>query len=169
MNSSEDAVLSARELYLSTGDVRFAAIAIGKAGSHDLPEWALVACRKYATEVANARPSRRKKTMNEGQLKRGYNENAYEKLLDRFELDHRLEFETELKALEAELNVAVDDAEAFRKWMRRQWSEDVTPEEPWIDDGREEPLTITMRHRRLHERALLTARGHRPRPVQGQK
>jgi len=168
MTSREDAVLRARELYLKTNDVRFAAIAIGKAESHDLPEWALVACREYAMAVADARPNRRKRVMSEGRLKRGFNENAYEMVLDRFELDYRLDFETELRTLELKLNIALDDIEAFRKWMRRQWRDDVTPEEPWIDDGRAEPLTITMRHRRLQERALLTVRGHRPRPRQGQ-
>ena len=107
--------------------------------------------------------------MSEGQIKRNYNENAYEMLLDKFELDNSLIFEEELRALEGKLNVGADDLDAFRKWMRRQWALDVTPEEPWIDDGRQEPLTLTMRHRRLHERALLTIRGHRPRGGQGQK
>lgn len=70
----EDAYESARRLYESSGDIRYAAIAIGKArgdrmGWPDgIPEWAIEACKKYAEVVREATPLERKKLRNRAVL-----------------------------------------------------------------------------------------------------
>lgn len=168
-NLAPDAFLKARERFLETGDVRYAAIAIGKAPIGDYPTWALDACRTYAASIGNT-PSR---FLGKGRDLNGNatrDDRAYEDLiqcvLTAWRKQEPFNYADAVREVVAKhVSAHSQGEEALRQALRRRWREDLDPVEHYtaemeasVETGDlSPPADEANRHRRV--RALFVMRG----------
>lgn len=157
----EDAYSNARSLYETTGDIRYAVIAIGKTRGDRLgwpdgiPDWAIQACQRFAEVVREATPLERKKLSVHSRLPRqSANEGLYRKVVAALEAGAQ-DFASACK------EIGIDD-ESLKRNLRRKYNKEllvVPPDTP-----------LGERHRRILEasEARVRLRRYRQQP-DGQK
>ena len=165
-----DAFLRARERYEDTGDIRYAALAIGKSDG-EIPDWALEACKSYARQVGHMPSRSLKKGRAVNERMSGYEE-AYEELIN-YALSQTAGnkpfiFADAVKHVLGRRNIlGSPEQEAWQKDLRRRWNDDLDPADTYspnmwaaVDAGDlDPPENEFARNRRIKAVLVMRARG----------
>ena len=166
-----DAFLNARERFLETRDVRYAAIAIGKAPVGEYPAWAVEACRTYAASIGRL-PSRSLEKGHSLEDNTALYERAYEDLihsvLTTWLNQKPFKYAEAIKDIIARhLPPNSQGEEAMRRALRRRWQKDLDPAEKYTaemkaavkTDDLPPPADEANRHRRVQALFVMRGRG----------